>query len=257
MSAAGPPKALAPSGARGESCRHGRARLALASAAALLAACAAGPDYRRPAVDMPVTWKIEPPWREGVPDDAAAKGPWWQRFGDPELDALEQQALGGESDARRGHRAPRAGARDRGVGVVGAVPAARPGVAARAGRRFPPTDRRPITRRPISRRCRTTSSSRSRVSYEVDLFGRVQRTVEGARASAEQSAADLENTRLVLTADLAAAYFACARPISSSTCSRARSRCSGGRSNTRRPGTTSARRPASTSRSSRRCSTAR
>ncbi len=45
------------------------------------------------------------------------------------------------------------------------------------------------------------------MSYEVDLSGRVQRTVEGARASAEQSAADFENTRLVLTADLAAAYF--------------------------------------------------
>ena len=35
----------------------------------------------------------------------------------------------------------------------------------------------------------------------------MQRAIEGARASAEQSAADLENTRLLLTADLATAYF--------------------------------------------------
>jgi outer membrane protein TolC len=65
----------------------------IAAGALLLAACAAGPDYRRPAVDMAVAWKIEPPWREATPNDAAAKGPWWQRFGDPQLDALEQQAL--------------------------------------------------------------------------------------------------------------------------------------------------------------------
>jgi len=45
------------------------------------------------------------------------------------------------------------------------------------------------------------------VSYEADVFGRIQRTLEGARASAEQSAADLENVRLLITADLASAYF--------------------------------------------------
>jgi NodT family efflux transporter outer membrane factor (OMF) lipoprotein len=44
-------------------------------------------------------------------------------------------------------------------------------------------------------------------SYEVDLAGRVRRTVEGARASVEQSAADLENVRLLLTAELATDYF--------------------------------------------------
>ena len=44
-------------------------------------------------------------------------------------------------------------------------------------------------------------------SYEIDLFGRIQRTIEGAKATAEQSASDLENTRLLLTTDLAAAYF--------------------------------------------------
>jgi NodT family efflux transporter outer membrane factor (OMF) lipoprotein len=45
------------------------------------------------------------------------------------------------------------------------------------------------------------------VSYEADLFGRIQRGIEGARASAQQSAIDLENTRLLLTSDLATAYF--------------------------------------------------
>ncbi|MEP6792644.1 MAG: efflux transporter outer membrane subunit, partial [Ramlibacter sp.] len=45
------------------------------------------------------------------------------------------------------------------------------------------------------------------VAYEADLWGRVQGTVNAAQASAEQSAADFENVRLVLTSDLAANYF--------------------------------------------------
>ncbi|WP_175866019.1 TolC family protein, partial [Burkholderia cepacia] len=45
-------------------------------------------------------------------------------------------------------------------------------------------------------------------SYELDLFGRIRRNVEAARASTEQSADDLANARLVLPADLATAYLA-------------------------------------------------
>ncbi len=45
------------------------------------------------------------------------------------------------------------------------------------------------------------------VNYEVDLFGRVRREVEGARASAEQAEADFENMRLMLTAQLVTDYF--------------------------------------------------
>jgi len=44
-------------------------------------------------------------------------------------------------------------------------------------------------------------------SYEVDLAGRVSRSVEGVRASGQQSAADLANTRLVVSAELAADWF--------------------------------------------------
>ena len=81
---------------------------------------------------MPVAWKVEAPWREGAPNDVAAKGPWWQRFGDPQLDALEQQALAAQSDARGGERAARAGACRRRLGDVRPVSAARLNAARRA-----------------------------------------------------------------------------------------------------------------------------
>ena len=72
----------------------------------------------------------------------------------------------------------------------------------------PPTGRSPTTSARTSRRCRTTSCSLLVVSYEVDLAGRVRRSDRRrASASAEQSAADFENTRLLLGADLATAYF--------------------------------------------------
>ena len=66
---------------------------AVAAGALLLAACAAGPDYQAPQVEVPVSWQLEAPWREAAPSDALDKGPWWQRFGDAQLDRLQQQAL--------------------------------------------------------------------------------------------------------------------------------------------------------------------
>ena len=73
--------------------RRAAPALAIAGALVLLAGCVAGPDYVRPAVETPPAWKLEAPWRTGTPDDAAPKGPWWQRFGDARLDALQRQAL--------------------------------------------------------------------------------------------------------------------------------------------------------------------
>ena len=58
----------------------------------ILAGCATQ-EYTKPALDMPAGWKVEAPWRVGQPSDTAPKGPWWQRFGDAELDALEQRAM--------------------------------------------------------------------------------------------------------------------------------------------------------------------
>jgi outer membrane protein, multidrug efflux system len=177
-----------------------------AGAFALLAACAAGPDYRRPAVDMPVAWKVEPPWREAAPDDVSAKGPWWQRFGDPQLDALEQQAAAANPTlAAANARLVQARAI-----VASALTAQVPqlGAAARLGRQRISANR-PQTNyaSPNFATVQNDFIGALTVSYEIDLSGRIQRTIEGARASAEQTAADLENTRLVLAADLAAAYF--------------------------------------------------
>ncbi len=178
----------------------------LALAAGSLSACVAGPDYRQPAPELPVAWKTEAPWREGAPSDTLDKGPWWQRFGDAQLDALEQKALA-DNPSLAAANARLAQAR----AVVASASAAQfpqVGIAARAARAKISANR-PLTNygSPNFSTVQNDFVLGLAVSYEVDLAGRVQRTIEGARASAEQSASDLENTRLLLTTDLAAAYF--------------------------------------------------
>lgn len=180
---------------------------AAVAAAALLCGCnAAGPDYRKPALDMPVAWKVEEPWRVSRPNDAAPKGPWWLGFNDPRLDELQDKALAGSPTlAIAGARLAQARAT-----LAAATAAIYPqiGLAARDVRSRI-TQNRPLSgyATPNFSVAQTDMAGFLTASYEADLSGRVQRSIEGARASAEQSAADFENTRLLLTADLATAYF--------------------------------------------------
>lgn len=184
----------------------GRQRRWLAVLCGLLGACTAGPDYRRPALEMPLAWKVEVPWRVGRPDDSAPKGPWWQRFNDPQLDALARQAIAGSptlelANARLSQA--RAALAATSAGLMPQV-----GVTERAARQRISANR-PLTNynAPNFATVQSDLGLAMSVGYEVDLAGRVQRSIEGAQASADQSAADVENTRLVLTADLATSYF--------------------------------------------------
>jgi NodT family efflux transporter outer membrane factor (OMF) lipoprotein len=183
-----------------------RLRAALAGGL-LLAGCAAGPDYKRPAVDMPVAWTVEAPFRVGEPADTLTKGAWWQRFGDPTLDALEAKALAANPTlaAASGRLAQ---ARSQVAAAESAlVPSL--GFAGRAAR-FKISKDRPLTNynSPNFSTVQNDFAAAMTTSYEIDLAGRVRRTIEGARASADQSAADFENTRLLLTTELATDYYA-------------------------------------------------
>jgi NodT family efflux transporter outer membrane factor (OMF) lipoprotein len=178
----------------------------VAAGVSLLTACSPAPVYRKPAVEIPVAWKVEPPWREATPKDDAAKGPWWQAFSDPQLDAIEQQALSGSptlelANARLSQARSLLAAASAGLYPQASlnVRAARQAISAN----------RPLTnpRQPQFSTSQNDFLGALNVSYEADLSGRVRSTIEGAQASAQQSAADLENIRLLLTADVATAYF--------------------------------------------------
>ncbi|CAN5370501.1 efflux transporter outer membrane subunit [soil metagenome] len=182
------------------------ASLAVAIAGLLLAGCVAGPDYRPPANDLPVTWQLEQPWRQAAPGDMLDKGRWWQRFGDPQLDALQRQALAGSPTiALASARLAQARAT---LDVNGAARYPQLAMGSRASR-LKISANRPLTNyNSVNTETVQNDFALSlTASYELDFAGRVQRLVEGATASAEQSAADLENARLLLTAELATNYF--------------------------------------------------
>ena len=180
--------------------------VAIAAGVSVLPACNLLPFYRKPPVEMPVTWKLEGPWRVGTPSDGVPKGPWWKRFGDPQLDALVEKALSASPTL--------AAANARLAQAKALATAASAGLYPQINFSTRASNERISANRPLTKYGSPNFSTTQEnfvlslgVAYEADLFGRVQSVIEGARASAEQSQADLENTRLLLTTDLAAAYF--------------------------------------------------
>jgi NodT family efflux transporter outer membrane factor (OMF) lipoprotein len=180
--------------------------LCTAALAACVSACSVAPPYRPPAVEVPTAWKLEAPWREAKPGDATALGPWWRSFGDAQLDALQEQALvASPTLAAAAARLAQARAQ---VDVASAGLLPQVSLGARAARQQISANR-PLTNY-NSNNFQTVQNDFAlnlTVAYEADLWGRVRSGVDAARASAQQSEADFQNARLVLTADLASAYF--------------------------------------------------
>jgi outer membrane protein, multidrug efflux system len=178
-------------------------------------ACTVGPRYSRPTAPAPApdAWKTQPPWQEAAPKDAIPKGAWWQVFHDSTLDGYEQQLLQANQSlvAARGRlNQARSLAR---VATAGYFPqlSADPSAQRLRGSGNRPLNGEAVTANgvpvaivPYSENVYTIPFS---LSYEVDLFGRVRRNLEGSNATLQSTAADLGNVQLVLTAELAADYF--------------------------------------------------
>lgn len=170
------------------------------------AGCTVGPKYQRPSAPVPAKWEVTEPWRESAPKDGMAKGEWWSVFQNEELNALEKETL----DANQTIKVS-----------VARLEQARASAALQIATQFPTLSTAPSAQRQRLSGNRPSSSnfgvtgpvSQTNVTlpfvagYEVDLFGRRRRNIEAARASYQASAADLENVRLVITAELAGDYF--------------------------------------------------
>ncbi|APX77427.1 Outer membrane protein oprM precursor [Achromobacter insolitus] len=182
--------------------------IAAAALCALLGACAVGPDYERPALDVGAAYKegqgeVEG-WKPARPLDQAERGEWWRVYDDATLNDLVarlnasnqtvaqaeanyRQALGLVRGARAGFF-PTVGA---GAGMT------------RAGSGGGQNGSSSSSGSNVSNQYSLTGS----VSWEVDLWGRVRRSVESSEASAAASLADLGATRLSAQAALVQAYL--------------------------------------------------
>jgi len=173
----------------------------------LAAGCAVGPNYHRPAADLPPAWQPDAPWHEAAPSDTRLKGNWWQSFQDESLNRLVERALAANQELRVA-AARLDQARDQ-VTVARSEMYPWVGLSATAARGKTSANR-PLAEYSVPNQSTVQNNFvvGPTVSYEADLFGRVRREVEGARASAQQAEADFENTRLILTAQLVTDYFA-------------------------------------------------
>ena len=178
----------------------------VASGAVLLSACTVGPDYKQPHADAPPAWHTDSYWRLAEPSHAPLAPDWWRSFGDASLDDFEQQALAQNQTlaAASAHYAQaRATLANNKAQQVPEVDLGADASRSRISQNRPLTNYGVLTHSTVQNDIRVGPT----IDYDTDLFGRIRREIEGATASAQQSADDLANARLVLTTDLATDYF--------------------------------------------------
>jgi NodT family efflux transporter outer membrane factor (OMF) lipoprotein len=170
----------------------------------ICAGCRVGPTYTRPSAPVPPAFTENDQWKTAHPNDGELRGNWWEMFNDPKLNELEQMVNPSNQTVKQAEaqfrqaRALVALNRAQYFPTIGAAPAISTGLSStRAGSGTAVASRGVTTQYtlPLS------------VSWEPDLWGRVRLAVENASASAQASAADLENVRLSLQTELATDYF--------------------------------------------------
>jgi NodT family efflux transporter outer membrane factor (OMF) lipoprotein len=163
-----------------------------------------GPKYTMPSVPMTPGYKETDGWKVAQPGDALPRGRWWEIFGDPDLHALEEQIAG----ANQNLKIAEARLREARAQVRFNRAALFPTISTSAGL----SSVRNSANQPFVSQGANTGSSGDLLlsldmSYEIDLWGRVRRTVAAARQEFQATAADLETARLSLQAELAMDYF--------------------------------------------------
>jgi NodT family efflux transporter outer membrane factor (OMF) lipoprotein len=169
----------------------------------LLTGCAVGPDYRKPEAPTAAQFKEMQGWREAQPKDQLPRGSWWTVFGDAELDRLMQRLEISNQNIRIAEarlRQARAVADQARAGLFPTLTAN-----ASATRSKAPS----LANQPnFATGAVNNFNAGLNASWELDLWGRVRRSVEAGEASWQASAAQLEAARLSARATLAQNYFA-------------------------------------------------
>src|SRR3954471_9308165 len=177
---------------------------AIASLATFVAGCEVGPNYARPAVEQPAAFKSQPATTQAAPPLSAE---WWRLYNDPELDRLVATAYASNQDLRQ---------------AVARLDQAR-ALSRVAASFLLPT----VTADPSYTRTRSSANRASVItgkavgqssvsndwqipfdlSYEIDVWGRVRRSVESSNAQAVASADDLGVVQLTVATDVATDYY--------------------------------------------------
>jgi NodT family efflux transporter outer membrane factor (OMF) lipoprotein len=195
-----------------------RTRLVQLAVLAALSGCTVGPAYHRPATDAPQAYKEltaaqfkdTDGWKVAVPQDDKIRSQWWELFGDPQLNALEERVKSSNQTVAAAYASfmqaralvRQAQAQYWPTLTVGAsvTRSRQPSIGAAAGGAGTGTTATgPVTGNEFS--------LPFDASWTPDLWGRVRNLVKGNIAAAQASAADLANAQLTAEAELAVDYF--------------------------------------------------
>ena len=156
--------------------------------AMLLAGCMVGPDYRRPAVDMPPAWKEQPGWTRAQPAATQAKGRWWRAFHDPLLDALEPLVVVSNQTVRQSYASYEQALANLRIAQAGLFPILT--VTGQQTRQNTPASFG------VPGQLGTVGGAAANVSWTPDIWGQIRRQIEESRATAQADEALLANATL-------------------------------------------------------------
>lgn len=184
--------------------------LPLSAAVLLLSGCMVGPKYTKPTAPLApdfkelTNWKESDGWKVAQPDSTLIRGKWWELYRDPKLNELEEQVEPSNQSlkiAEANFREARAAIRFNRAAEAPTIGTAPSISAIRA------SADQPYFSPSLANNGTGNFTLPFDLNYEVDLWGRVRRTVTASREQAQASAADLETARLSLHAEVAIDYF--------------------------------------------------
>ncbi len=170
----------------------------------ILAGCTVGPNYKRPAAEVPPVYKEVGDWKPAQPNDQKLDGNWWEIFQDSQLNTLEAQVNVSNQNlkaAEAQYTQARALVRYQRADYFPTITAG-----ASANRNQYSKNRQPHSPQ-FNGVSFTDLQIPFELSYQIDIWGRVRRTVESYREQAQASAADLAGVNLSMHAQLALDYF--------------------------------------------------
>lgn len=165
----------------------------------MLSGCiAVGPDYKTPDLPAPADWSrsLEGGVTAATPDSEAL-AQWWSALSDPDLSNLIERATAGNLDLKTAQARVREARARRGVAQAGLFPTLNAGGSATRGR-----GSEQLSRGEIQDLYRLGFDA----SWELDIFGRVRRSIEAAQGDLEASEADYHDVLVSLVAEVALNY---------------------------------------------------
>jgi NodT family efflux transporter outer membrane factor (OMF) lipoprotein len=176
------------------------------------AACSVGPRYSKPSAPVPPNFKEALPpefkeanqWKVGEPRDDTLRGKWWEIYQNPQLNALEEQVQVSNQSIAQAEAQFRQARAAIGITRAGLFPTVSAGAAVS---RSHTSQNRGVGRGFVIGTTNDFQIPTVDFSWEADIWGSVRHAIEANIATAQASAAQLENVRLSMQAELAMDYF--------------------------------------------------